>query len=204
MVLGSHDHYLADRIAIDDYGLSSNRVNEFKAMVKKEKDMYLLDGNVIEIDGVRIGGAMGWYDGRYVHHNLNPQLTKNRQYLENLWFETNPDVHHIFGLDTFDGYLEDEMQKIEAVHKNCDIMVTHINPSIKDVHTARHFRRAGTTGFFTFDGTSFLMNTSAKYWIFGHSHDQSMLVRHEVKCVLNPLGYPNEHSKSFQIRSIEL
>ena len=96
------------------------------------------------------------------------------------------------------------LKKVEKVHKNCDVIVTHINPSIKLEHTATKWQRADTSGFFSFDGTQFLANTTAKYWIFGHSHDQKEFKQYSVQCLSNPFGYPSEWNKNFKIRSIEI
>jgi predicted phosphodiesterase len=206
MVLGNHDWFLTDRMAWENYdGLSINRVNEFKDMVAAEEGIYLLDGDIVEIDGIKIGGTMGWYDASYVFHNLNFNKTKDRDYIQRLWGEFYPDGDLIYGCcDTYDEFCKFELAKIERIHKDCDLMVTHINPSIKTEHTAKEFQKIDTTAFFTFDGTQYLMNTTATHWIFGHSHDQKEFERHRVKCVSNPFGYPGEWNKDFKVRTIDV
>ena len=63
-----------------------------------------------------------------------------------------------------------------------------------------------TTGFFTFDGSKYLKEGSMKYWIFGHTHDQTEFEMEGVKCICNPMGYPSENNygELTQIRSIKL
>lgn len=205
LVMGNHDWFLANRAAIDDYNeRSANRVNEFKELVAKEEGLYLLDGDVVEIEGIRIGGAMSWYDGSYCFHNLNPYYTKDREYLQRVWCELNPDGDHIFGIEAFDDLLPGELAKLERVYMESDVIVTHINPSIRPEHTAKRWSQEDTTGFFTFDGSRFLVDTPAQFWIFGHTHIPLEYQRHGVQCRSNPLGYPNERWKDFRVKHIEI
>ena len=63
-VLGNHDYYLVDNEA--KYTFENNsfkRVEDMRKLINQEKNMYCLDGKVIEIEGIRFGGADGWYDG---------------------------------------------------------------------------------------------------------------------------------------------
>lgn len=204
LVLGNHDWFLANRGAIDHYETSINRVNEFKEMVEKEEGLYLLDGDIVGIEGIRIGGAMSWYDGSYCFHNLNPYYSKDRDYLQRLWSELNPDGDNIFGIEAFDDLLASELEKLERVYLESDVIVTHINPSIKPEHTAKRWSREDSTGFFTFDGSRFLVDTPAKFWIFGHTHTPLEYQRHGVQCRSNPLGYPGEWNKDLRVKRIAL
>jgi hypothetical protein len=207
MVLGNHDLFLPNRIAMDDYETSANRVNEFKEMIAREEGMHLLDGDVIEIDGIRIGGAIGWYDGSYVYHNLNPYYTKSRDYLNRLYWEANPDPHHIIGMgleDEFDALLEEQLSSLQKIYKNVNVMITHINPSIRPEHTQRRYSMDDTTGFFTFDGAELLKNGSMSHWIFGHQHTQAEFERYGVKCICNAFGNAGEWLKDFKLKTIDI
>lgn len=203
-VLGNHDWFLSNRKAIVDYETSLNRVNEMKGFCEKEKGLSLLDGNIVKIDGIRFGGAMGWYDGRYIWHHLNPFYTKDREYINRLWKEYNPDYDNIIGIEEFDGFYAEESAKIEAIYKACDVMITHYNPSIRQQHTQRRFREDDTTGFFTFDGSRFLAEGTMKHWIFGHQHWSESFDIEGVLCHVNAFGYPSERRKEMRIKSIDL
>ena len=66
-VLGNHDYYLVDNEA--KYTFENNsfkRVEDMRKLINQEKNMYCLDGEVIDIEGIRFGGADSWYDGSYV------------------------------------------------------------------------------------------------------------------------------------------
>lgn len=172
-------------------------------MISKEDGLHLLDGDIVTIDDVRIGGTMAWYDGSYMFHNLNPHYEKDSNYLQRLWAEFYPDKDLIHGcLETYDEFCAAELKKIESIYRDCDVMITHINPSNQMQHTAKQWQKEDSSAFFSFDGSRFLEATSAKYWLFGHSHDQKEFEVHGVKCLSNPLGYPGEN-KSFRVKSFE-
>ena len=102
LVLGNHDLFLPNvhskKMYQDKY---YNRVNEFKELILDEEGIHLLDGSFITIDGVTIGGCMGWYDGIYSFHNLNPYYTLCKEQMQELWMG-HPDFRYIDGLDTYD------------------------------------------------------------------------------------------------------
>jgi len=45
-----------------------------------------------------------------------------------------------------------------------------------------------------------------RYWIFGHTHDRTEFEENSVRCLCNPMGYPNEsmNGNSIQPMQIEL
>ena len=71
-------------------------------------------------------------------------------------------------------------------------MITHVNPSYKENHIPKQYHNEDTNTFFTFDGLGFLVNGTMKYWVFGHTHDALEYQYSGVKCICNPMGYPNE------------
>lgn len=57
-VLGNHDYYLVDGEAKYTFENDSfKRVEDMRKLINQEKSMYCLDGEVIEIEGIRFGGA---------------------------------------------------------------------------------------------------------------------------------------------------
>ena len=66
-VLGNHDYYLVSSEAKYTFEDDSfKRVEDMQKLINQEKNMYCLDGEVIEIEGIRFGGADSWYDGSYI------------------------------------------------------------------------------------------------------------------------------------------
>ena len=206
-VLGNHDYYLLDVHSISDYnGFSLNRADEMRNMINEKEGMYCLDGEVIEIDGVHIGGCDGWYDGEYIRKHFSK---KTKEYMDSyvsmLWRRTMADADYLFGID-WQGYAKLEKRKIEKIYKDVDVMITHINPSVEKEHTTHSFRDDDTTGFFTFDGSKYLKDGSMQYWIYGHTHTETEHEIDGVKCICNPMGYPGENGNGewVWIKSIEV
>jgi len=196
-VLGNHDYYLLNNASRQKYSNSSLlRVEELRNLINEETGLHCLDGNSIEIEGIRFAGCDGWYDGAYIKKHFKDKcilwnVEKDDTYINSLWKHTMADAHYIFGIN-WQEYANSEREKIEKIYKDVDVMITHINPSIEKEHTGFPFKEEETTGFFTFDGTKYLKNGSMKYWIYGHTHAAAEHVIDSVHCICNPMGYPNE------------
>lgn len=193
-VLGNHDHYLIDPEAAGNYRNSSlRRAERMRKMINDEEGMRCLDGDVLEIDGVRFGGCDGWYDGRYIQRHFPGEgsAKETEEFVSRLWRGTMADSRYLKGMD-WRGHAEREKEKLRRIHDRVDVMITHVNPSIEREHTSPRYRDMETTGFFTFDGAEFLEKGSMKYWIFGHSHERIEYETHGVKCLCNAMGYPGE------------
>ena len=193
-VLGNHDYYLLHRLQQLDYDMNSfNRVEEMREKLNAIDGIHCLNGNVIEIEGIRFGGCDSWYDGQYLLKNLNSRGTYSMGRSRELWHYTMNDAAYIFGIQFFDEIWDVEKPKIEAVYQKCDVMITHVSPSIIPEHIPDiHFRGDDTTSFFTFDGEEYVKNTTAKVWIYGHTHTPNDYEWHGVRLIANQLGYPGE------------
>lgn len=195
-VLGNHDYYLANRIMIDDYETSFNRVIELREQLNEIEGVHCLNGNVVEIEGVRFGGCDSWYDGQYWLANLNPHYIYCDHHIQEHWKLTMPDASVIKGIKQYDDIWKIEQPKIEAVYQQCDVMITHVMPSIDPKHVDRHYRSDRGTSFFTFNGGKYLKNTTAHTWIYGHTHTNQEVDVHDVRMLANQMGYRGEVRKS--------
>jgi DNA repair exonuclease SbcCD nuclease subunit len=193
-VLGNHDYYLVDHAGREKYfHRSAFRAQRMREIINGEEGMRALDGEVVEIDGVRFGGCDGWYDGAYIlEHFRKKDDAYMDAYVSMLWRRTMSDARYVLGMDWRE-YAEVQKEKLRRIHREVDVMVTHVNPSIRKEHTPGKYRDLDTTGFFTFDGEEFLENGGMKYWIFGHTHDRTEYELHGVGCLCNPMGYPGEN-----------
>lgn len=225
-VLGNHDlHGLNHRVIylwdenrelIEQKGWSDFRQKRDEAkFLYKQAGIHLLDGDIITLDGINIGGAMGWYDGRYPkQYKLSlgkHRMFRYREYenMQELWDACMPD-NDIRPMRRFDALVIEEKEKIDQIVEECDIMITHINPSIKSEHQHPQWKDDPSCGFYSFDGEEYLNRFKGKHWIFGHSHFQA---RHSIQregkntfeLISNTLGYPTENPKVFpKILTIEV
>jgi len=204
-VLGNHDYYLINHGDRKNYfHRSTFRAQRMRDIINSENDMFCLDGNIVEIDGIKFGGCDSWYDGAYIREHF---WKKNEEYMNGyvslLWRRTMADADYILDMD-WQAYATLEKEKLQCIYTNVDVMITHVNPSIKKEHTDKKYRDLDTTGYFTFDGEELLRNGSMKYWVFGHTHDHIEYEMHGVKCICNPMGYPNESMNGNAIRSMQI
>ncbi|MCK5294693.1 MAG: metallophosphoesterase [Arcobacteraceae bacterium] len=203
-VLGNHEYYLINEDQKQTYNLNSfNKVKEMRELINSQDNMYCLDGNVVEIEGIKFGGCDSWYDDAYMKEYYN---TVTDDYINQEWKKYSNDSRYIHGIENYNDIRKIELPKIKNVYKDCDIMITHVNPSFKHKHinSAYHNNQANT--FFTSNCYEFLKDGNMKYWIFGHAHDVIEFDLYDVKCICNPMGYPaeSEYGDWIWIKSIEV
>jgi DNA repair exonuclease SbcCD nuclease subunit len=203
-VLGNHDYYLVNSDAKYSFKNNSfNRIDNMKHLIKKEKNIFCLDADIIEIEGIKLGGCNSWYDDSYVKKYFK-QFDVN--YVNLLWKQYINDSRLIYGINNFDTIYKIEMEKLEKIYQNCDVMITHVNPSCSEEHINEKYHNNPTNTFFTFDGSKYYNNGTMKYWIFGHTHDSIEYEIGDVKFLCNPLGYPHESNfgNNAKIMSFEI
>ena len=202
-VLGNHDYYLVSLVDKDTYEDSYARVKEMRELINSEEGMYCLDGNVIEINGIRFGGCDSSYSNAFIKAHF-PKADHPKGNNE-MWRRCMYDASAMVGINQYNQLYKEEILKVEQVYKECDVMITHVNPSYLKEHMSPFFANNITSTFFCFDGHKYLQNGTMKYWIFGHTHDKIEYEFSGVKCVCNPLGSPQEQvSNEVSIKSINI
>lgn len=225
-VFGNHDYYVHGDEKYE-YSSSIKKVERIRLAIKGLKDVHCLNGNIVEIEGIRFGGADGWYDGsfnrNYFHEPMNKihdsetwvhdnnkkgysiykfdsQNPSSDESINELWHHNMPDPKYLHGIKNYNDIFKIEKPKIEAVYKECDVMVTHVNPSYLKEHLSMPWQENINNGFYSFDGLDYLQNGSMKYWVFGHTHDSYKFKHEGVKCIVNALGMPSE--KKIKLKQI--
>lgn len=193
-VLGNHDYYLLNEEDRINYRKNSlNRTNEMRQLINSEEGMHCLDGDIVEIEGVRIGGCDSWYDGQYIKTHFDRDDTSVTDgSIDALWHLNMNDAKFIHAMQ-WQEFAKIQKKKIESIYKDVDIMVTHVNPSIRKEHISSSYQEEMSTGFFSFDGERFIKDGTMKYWIYGHTHIEQEYSHHGVQCICNPMGYPGEN-----------
>jgi hypothetical protein len=225
-VLGNHDlHGLNHRVIylydenrelVEQKGWGDFRQKRDEAKVLyADAGIHLLDGDVIDLDGLKIGGDMGWYDGLYPkRHRISlgkHKMFGYREYedMQELWNSCMPD-DDIKPMRRFDGLLQEELSKIDGIVEHCDIMLSHINPSIDPAHQDTRYKDDPSCGFYSFDGKGYTDRFNGTHWIFGHSHfcSRNSVARENkepFELISNTLGYPSENPRAFpKIMTLEV
>lgn len=243
VTFGNHDYYLITKSIVSKYqwgtgwgdssvsGGSRERIEEVKFFIDREDGIDYVDGNVVEIDGVRIGGASGWYDG-----SLLMNAGKSHSDVNMIWRLTMNDANKIYpngnNLTKFDTLFHEQKHRIEDVYQDCDIMMTHVSPLSEwnqftemynfqpaiaaqiPNYATDHEALQDYRAFYCFDGKHLLENGSMSHWIFGHTHRnfERLYVREgkeDIKILCNSIGYPKGGSQrkttsDFEIKIIEV
>lgn len=235
VTFGNHDYYLVSHSMRDKYRYhnpnrpSEARVSEMKKMIEDAEGIDYVDGNIIDVNGIKIGGATGWYDGslllqrkKYDDVNLEWRLQMNDA---NLIYPrgNNEGVK-------FDSLFQSQKHRLDAVYQECDIMMSHVSPlsewkqfvemygfdsdqAARDPnYSINHEALQDYRAFYCFDGKEYLENGSMKHWVFGHTHRNFSRTYErqdgqaiEIHC--NSVGYPNRKKKiqeGFEIKVIEV
>lgn len=206
-VLGNHDYYLSTKgqqVGFKKKSLS--RVAQMRKLINQEDGLYCLDGNIIEIDGIRFGGCDSWYNDEYLkQYSLNENYTY--ELINQMWKNSMGDSDLIYEVEYFDEIYKLEEPKLQELHNKCYVMITHVNPSHLKEHLDPKWADDKTSTFFSFNGHNLMKNGTMKYWIFGHTHKKIDYEYNGVQCFCNPLGYPHENKNNlepFKIESLEV
>lgn len=183
-VLGNHDLYIVDDSQKRQFQNSLNKQDAYYDF--KSETVTILDGDIVEYNGVTFGGAMGWYDGSY----RTKESTAFRDPVS-IWKQTMNDAHYIQGYKDFFEIYEQEDPKVKKI-LDADIVITHVCPLAHNIAFQEIYHGEQSNMFFSFDGEHYLEKTTAKYWVYGHSHGHHSFEVYDTKCVMNTLGYPPE------------
>ena len=168
-----------------------------KERCAKSELVTLLDGDIVEVEGVKIGGAMAWYDGTY----NAPQAYGYTDPVA-IWKRTMNDANWIRGYKDFYDLLIQERPKVEAI-LDADIILTHVCPLAHRIAFQEEYQYEQSSMFYAFNGEDYLMQTKAKYWIYGHSHGEHEFEIYGTECKMNALGYPGE-KRQLTVKTIEV
>ena len=186
-VLGNHDYYLISKTQEHNYQKSSkNREKDWYDYKDENGIVQILNGEIVEYQGVKFGGAMGWYDGSYM---LEPNMYGRSVVQE--WKDTMTDARLIMGMGDFYDMSLRELPKFERI-LDADVIITHFCPLSERIAFQEKYQYQSASKFYCFDGEKYLKKTNAKFLIYGHSHGHHEFTVHGTRCIMNALGYPME------------
>ncbi len=200
LVFGNHDYYLDSSRQVKKYKRSSiNRVQEMKEMYKELENVFVLEGNVIDVDGVKIGGLGMWYDFSYGQKEQNLSYDSVYQ----LWWKNSNDRKKIRGMSHPLELFQSSYQHLEHVINNSDVIVSHVGSdwrlykSVEEDFTEHY-------NYYFFDGSPFYKSLEGKTWLFGHVHYDLDQIEHGCRFISHAIGYPDEAYLEKKIKQITL
>lgn len=214
LVLGNHDYYLTSlsgKYFDNDFNFKTSfeKVEKSRKLYNSIEGVNCLNGEIIYIEGVAFGGADSWYSNAYLKKHFN-KFSSKKDTLK-LWKDTLNDSHAIYGVNEntninfFEEIYDKEMIKLNNIKKDCQVMITHVNPSPLIQHQDPKYISCKDTTFFNFEGKEIYSEGFIKYWFFGHTHKEIKYIIDETNFFCNPLGYPGESASKYSyLRSVLL
>lgn len=200
LVGGNHSMYLVSRSQKDKHhACSSNRVKNIKDWCATQDNVYYLDGDVVNVNGLKIGGYMNWYnldtDGKIAQWNdvMNDS---------NLIMEGKEPTRVMYGYgayektsnwdtQSFRKYQEECLNNISK--EKCNILLTHIVPVIiPDEFQEIGYVNSRNNIFYMTDDLEKVKETDAEVVIYGHNHTVIEWELSDIQFKSNALGYPKE------------
>jgi predicted phosphodiesterase len=198
-VWGNHDYYRVNIEQEQEYINSIAKAEELRHMINEQKGMYHLDGEIVEIDGIKFGGCNGWYDGSLYEGDDDET--------DAFWYVWMNDCRiKPFGNTLrYDTLHKLDLPKIEALYQSCDVMITHTCPIASErifekMYGEFHPLRA----FYCFDGEKYLKDGTMKYWVFGHTHVAYEEEYFGKKIICNAMGRPTRRTPNPKISSKQI
>jgi len=197
---GNHDMYMINNNIANKYKTNSfNRTIEL-GEICDELGVKYLDGNVFEINGIKIGGSGNWYKCDY-------DLWSKRSNDSRLIY--TDEVYTMYGgkrkihIDS-DKLAQKEYEKLMSLGE-LDVLVTHVGvvePTL-DEGMKLEYVMSGENSMYYSNTDEIISKLKPKFHIFGHTHDVYDFTRDECQFVTFPLGYPKE-SKTNSFMTIEI
>lgn len=173
-VPGNHEYYFGDFNKGDE--LLREYFSEFY-------NIFYLNGNCVEIDGIKIVGCALWSD-------IDPITESHFARFFNDYRTIRSGEQCLSVAQTV--FLHQEHKKFikENTDSNC-VVVSHHCPSYKSVHAK--FTNDDYNPFFYSHLDDLIIETSPRLWIHGHTHCSFNYAIGDTRIICNPKGYYNPY-----------
>lgn len=203
---GNHDMYIVSAGQEKQYRCDSMRkVNELKYALKPYPKIHFMDGDTIEIDGVKFFGFCGMWDASYAEKNYGWDMTKcvedYPRYMNDAFYFMQDYKPHSRSLGYGASYfmtgfnikakVKEEFAKLSSVVE-ADIVFSHYGARVPN--NLREDYKVPETTYYYFDGVTEIRRIGCKVAINGHSHDDVDEVEDGIRFLCNALGYASELS----------
>ena len=201
IVPGNHNLYLISNSQRDKYNLQSeNRLKEIQEYCDNDPVLHYLDGNVVNINGIKIGGYGNWYN--LPTNGLIAQWNDVMNDSNLIYGGTEHNVIQ-YGYGAYEKYSnwdtqafrktqEESLQRI--VDEKCDILVTHMCPSIiPDEYLDSYHVDSRNNIFYATDDFHEVKKTECSLVIYGHNHQIAEWSQEGIDFKTNAVGYPMEY-----------
>ena len=186
-VPGNHEYYVrvTRRAWLDD---------EWVRFAAARPGLHFLNGDVVELDGIRFWGGP-WYSdlwGVTAHERLGAWYHREvSSSILNFWAGWNS------GEWTVARHIEAHAAQTESLREHAgalDVVITHWPPTKEAIHPK--FDGDSLNPYFINDREDLVRAVGAKLWISGHTHEAYDYLIGATRCIGNPAGYAGEARRS--------
>ena len=182
-VLGNHEYYKGA------YPKTLRKIQE----IAEKSNVYVLENESVEIDGVKFHGATLWTDfslfgdPRYYGVLCQQKMNDFKR------IRRDPSYSKLRSIDVYNihkislRWLEASLQSSSA---HVDIVVTHHAPSIKSIPS--RYKEDPVSSAYASDLEDLILKYNPKYWIHGHIHEPKRYSIGATEIISNPHGYIDE------------
>lgn len=194
-ILGNHDYYAKD---ISSYAPDKSLLND---------NVIILNRDCYELDDTVFIGCTLWSDFKNndfrVNRLANYNISDFSRIKKNHFVRFTPDdAIEIFNLDK--QFIIDSIEKYKNTGKKI-VVITHFLPSFKLIHPKWTVNENDLNYYFSSNCDDIIgkYGNAISAWFFGHTHDATDIMLGDLRCVCNPLGYPNENI-NYETKIIQL
>lgn len=205
LIFGNHDLTVRhdDFFQRNTFTETRPKLDWLKEKILELPNVTLLDGDVANFGGIKIGGCMGFNDFS-VGIKSRPM---SKEHLVANWRNWFDNVHWRYMNNDPSAILKSELAKLDrVVASQPKIVMTHFIPTACGI--PQRYAEEITNAFFYFNVDEYLDSMKNKsIWHAGHTHEFSVgeyraggkLFPKKVTLLVNPLGYPMETKGKFSL-----
>lgn len=188
-ILGNHEYYKGY------YPKTLNNIIE----AAKNTNIFVLENNRIDIDGIRFHGTTLWTDfsifGNPMHYGIICQGKMNDYKM----IRRDPSYSKMRTIDIFriHNYSKIWLQESLEESTSCtNIVITHHAPSLMSV--PEEYKTDPITAAYASNLEDIILKYQPKYWIHGHIHTPVKYDIGDTKIICNPHGYIDEKYNGYE------
>lgn len=181
-ILGNHEYYKGS------YPRTLNKIRE----AAKDSNIFVLENESLELEGIRFHGATLWTDFSLFGNPATYGMLCQAKMNDYKMIRRDPSYSKMRSIDTFKLHQQSRKWLEESLQTSSsrNIVVTHHAPSIRSVPGA--WKEDYLTAAYASDLEDLVLKYQPEYWIHGHIHTPANYLIGLTKVICNPHGYINE------------
>jgi len=149
VVNGNHGCYILGK-SLQSRFTNGLQLAAFRTDLYNTNGIHALEGNYVDIDGVRIGGCDSFYDGTIYYRMMQASQYQTQGTIETYWKRTMNDPYNM-KLESFLEYAKQQKDLLRGLKDQVDVMVTHVKPLVSTKYFPLQHQNDMTNSFYSFD-----------------------------------------------------